>query len=57
MNTGTLAKYYGFTLSDGKNRFFVNDFIVTHNTAISLFIAAGYQYRTLVIVNKLQLVD
>ena len=43
--------YYGFTI-DGNHRFLLGDFQVTHNTALSLFIASKFKLKTLVIVHK-----
>jgi len=43
--------YYGFMI-DGNRLFVLGDFTVTHNTIISLYIAAHYQLKTLVIVHK-----
>jgi len=43
--------YYGFMID--KNRLFVlGDFTITHNTILSLYVAAHYQLKTLVIVHK-----
>ena len=45
------GKYYGFEI-DGNRRFVLGDFTVTHNTIISLYIAAHFSMKTLVIVHK-----
>lgn len=46
--------YYGFTI-DGNRRFLLGDFTVTHNTILSINIAATIRFKTLIIVNKIVL--
>lgn len=43
--------YYGFTI-DGNHRFLLEDFTVTHNTVIALYLACHFKVKTLVIVHK-----
>tara|TARA_B110000977_G_scaffold137458_1_gene174597 strand:+ start:1182 stop:3278 length:2097 start_codon:yes stop_codon:yes gene_type:complete len=43
--------YYGFTI-DGNKRFLLEDFTVTHNTVIALYLACHFKVKTLVIVHK-----
>jgi superfamily II DNA or RNA helicase len=43
--------YYGFMI-DYNRLFVLGDFTVTHNTILSLYVAAHYQIKTLVIVHK-----
>jgi len=43
--------YYGFEI-DGNRRFVLGDLSVTHNTVLSLYIAAHFKVKTLVIVHK-----
>ena len=43
--------YYGFTI-DGNHRFLLEDFTVTHNTVIALYLACHYKIKTLIIVHK-----
>ena len=43
--------YYGFTI-DGNRRFLLEDFTVTHNTVIALYLACHFKVKTLVIVHK-----
>jgi len=43
--------YYGFEI-DSNRLFVLGDFTVTHNTILSLYVAAHYQLKTLVIVHK-----
>ena len=50
------GKYHGFEL-DGNGRFLMGDFTVTHNTATSINIATKIKLKTLVIVNRLTLMD
>lgn len=50
------GKYHGFEL-DGNGRFLMGDFTVTHNTATSINIATKIKLKTLVIVNRLTLID
>lgn len=49
-------EYYGFTL-DNNHRFLFEDFTVTHNTVVSLKIIAHSKKKTLVIVNKVELLN
>jgi hypothetical protein len=48
--------YNGFELS-GNGRFLLNDFTITHNTATSINIAAKIKLKTLVILNRLLLME
>lgn len=48
--------YYGFTL-DGNKRFLFYDFTVTHNTVVSLKLICHSKKKTLVIVNKIELLN
>ena len=48
--------YYGFTL-DGNHRYLLGDFTVTHNTALAINIASTIKLKTLIIVNKLVLIN
>jgi superfamily II DNA or RNA helicase len=50
------GEYYGFEI-DGNKLFVLGDFSVTHNTAMSLYIAAHFGLKTLVLVNKSCLQD
>lgn len=50
------GEYYGFTL-DGNKRFLFYDFTVTHNTVVSLKLIASSKKKTLVIVNKIELLN
>ena len=47
-------KYYGFTL-DGNQRFILEDFVVTHNTVVAIKTIADFSMKTLVMVNKIEL--
>lgn len=51
-----LDKYYGFEL-DGNGRYLLENFTVTHNTAIALWISSQLKKRTLIIVHKQFLLD
>lgn len=51
-----VGQYYGFTL-DGNRRFLFDDFMVTHNTVVSLKLITEARKKTLVIVNKIELLD
>lgn len=50
------GRYCGFELS-GNGRFLLGDFTVTHNTATSINIATKIRLPTLVILNRLLLID
>lgn len=43
--------YYGFSI-DGNRRFLLEDFTVTHNTIMSIYLACHYKVKTLIIVHK-----
>ena len=47
--------YYGFTL-DGNHRFLLGDFTVTHNTAMSIYIATKIKLKTLIITHRIVLI-
>jgi len=46
-----IGNYYGFEI-DGNRRFILDDFTVTHNTILSLYIISQLKVKTLVIVHK-----
>lgn len=48
--------YYGFEI-DGNGRFLLWDGIVTHNTITSLAISSIIGYKTMILVNKIVLID
>ena len=48
--------YYGFEL-DGNHRYLLGDFLVTHNTAMSLYLMSKIQKKTLIVVHKNFLLD
>ena len=48
--------YYGFTI-DGNHRFLLGDFTVTHNTILSINLACEIRLKTLIIVNKIVLIN
>lgn len=48
---GGQGEYFGFTI-DGNHRFLLADFTVTHNTALSLYLACQVQRKTLVVCHK-----
>lgn len=50
------GEYYGFTLN-GNHRFLFEDFTVTHNTVLSLKLIAHTKKKTLVLVNKIELLN
>jgi len=50
------GEYYGFTLN-GNHRFLFEDFTVTHNTVLSLKLIAHSKKKTLVLVNKIELLN
>ena len=50
------TKYYGFTI-DGNHRYLLGDFTVTHNTACAINLACGIKFKSLIIVNKLVLIN
>lgn len=43
--------YYGFSI-DGNRRFLLEDFTVTHNTIMSIYLACHFKVKTLIIVHK-----
>lgn len=48
--------YYGFEI-DGNRRYLMGDFTVTHNTVLSLYLIGKYKYRTLILVNTIELIE
>ena len=48
--------YYGFTIT-GNHRYLLGDFTVTHNTATAINIFSKIKLKTLVIVNRLELMS
>lgn len=48
--------YFGFEI-DGNRRFLLEDFTVTHNTAIAIYLASILGLRTLIVVHKQILLD
>lgn len=48
--------YYGFEI-DGNRRFLLGDFTVTHNTILSTNLASTIKLKTLIIVNKIVLIN
>lgn len=48
--------FYGFTL-DGNRRFLLGDFTVTHNTAMSIYIATKIRLRTLILCHRVVLIN
>jgi superfamily II DNA or RNA helicase len=48
--------YYGFTL-DGNNRYIMGDFTVTHNTISTLNVLSQLRGKTIIIVNKIPLMN
>ena len=48
--------YYGFEI-DGNRRFLLGDFTVTHNTILSTYLASTIKLKTLIIVNKIVLIN
>lgn len=50
------TEYYGFALNKN-HRFLLGDFTVTHNTITSLFIATKIKLKTMIICNRLILID
>jgi superfamily II DNA or RNA helicase len=48
--------YYGFTL-DGNGRFLLGNFTVTHNTAMSIYIASKINLKTLVVCHRIVLIN
>ena len=50
------TEYYGFTL-DKNHRFLLGDFTVSHNTITSLFLASKIKLKTLVVCNRLILIE
>ena len=51
-----MSRYYGFTI-DGNRRFVLGDFTVTHNTITSINLASQIKLKTLIIVNKIVLMQ
>lgn len=51
-----INRYYGFTI-DGNRRFVLGDFTVTHNTITSINLASQIKLKTLIIVNKIILMQ
>jgi len=51
-----LGNYYGFEL-DSNKRYMLGDFSVTHNTATAIKIISNLPYKTLVVVNKVELME
>lgn len=51
-----IDNYYGFEI-DGNGRYLLDNHIVTHNTAMALWIASKIKKRTLIIVHKQFLLD
>ena len=49
-------KYYGFTL-DGNNRYVIGDFTVTHNTISALNVLSCLKGKTIIVVNKIPLMN
>ena len=49
-------KYYGFTL-DQNNRYLMGDFTVTHNTVCGLNVLARLKGKTIIVVNKITLLN
>jgi len=50
------GNYYGFEL-DGNHLYLLHDFIVTHNTAISIYLACKLRKKTLIVVDNEKLKD
>lgn len=48
--------YYGFTLT-GNGRFLLGNFTVTHNTAMSIYIASKINLKTLILCNRIVLIN
>lgn len=48
--------YYGFTV-DGNGRFLLGNFTVTHNTAMSIYIASKINLKTLVLCHRIVLIN
>ena len=51
-----IGEYFGFELT-GNGRFLLDDFTVTHNTTMSIYMASLLGYKTLVITHKTFLQD
>lgn len=49
-----VGDYYGFEI-DGNKRFILGDFTVTHNTVLSLKMISNSSKKTLIVVNKIEL--
>ena len=48
--------YYGFTI-DGNGRFLLGNFIVTHNTVLSVYLLSLFKLKTVVICHRLCIMD
>ena len=48
--------YYGFTI-DGNGRFLLGNFTVTHNTAMSIYIASKINLKTLILCHRIVLIN
>jgi hypothetical protein len=48
--------YYGFTL-DGNHRYVLGDFTVTHNTAMSIYIATKIKLKVLIVSHRIVLIN
>jgi hypothetical protein len=46
--------YYGFELT-GNRRFVLEDFVITHNTVLGIKLISSFQMKSLIVVNKIQL--
>ena len=51
-----IGDYYGFTI-DKNRRFLIGDFSVTHNTVVSLKMIEENKTKTIIIVNKIELMN
>jgi hypothetical protein len=49
-------EYYGFTI-DGNHRYLLSDFTVTHNTISLLYVLSKLKGKTIIIVNKIPLMN
>jgi superfamily II DNA or RNA helicase len=50
------TNYYGFTI-DGNHRFLLEDYTVTHNTFLSIYISFKIRLKTLIVVNRVVLIN
>jgi len=50
------GEYYGFTI-DGNHRYLLSDFTVTHNTVSLLYVLSQLKGKTIVVVNKIPLMN